>query len=225
MMTEKEIRKALDDIAEVRHSIRSSMKIMGSLLLDRSFALFSIIFGVLLALLLTGAHLIIIQYGNFASMPASFKWVIIASIVLFIGGSGIIKQVIIKRILLKKDRSLTFFSLFKYPEFFNIYFLVIYGTVIIAAAVCWLCVAEHNSWWIAFPAFALYFGFVVALFSVVAQLIEYRILSVIWTLSGLFVLFFMKDNQLLYLAAYALAIFVSYGVTSYLSRGNRITGE
>jgi hypothetical protein len=224
-MTDKEIKQALEDIAEIRHSIRNSMKIIGPLLLDRSFALFSVIFGVLLALLLSGAYCLSVQYGAFDSMPISLRWLFIALIGVLIVGSGILKQVIIKRILRKQDRSLTFYSLFKFPEFRNIYVLVIYGMVIIAAVVCQACIADHNSWWIAFPAFALYFSFVVALFGVVAQLLEYRILSIIWTISGLVVLFFMKDNQLLFLAAYVLVIFVSYGVTVFLARGNRITGE
>jgi len=224
-MTEKEIKQALDDIAEVRHSIRSSLKIMRPLLLDRSFALFSIIFGILLALLLTGTHFFSVQYGTFASMPVSLRWGITATILIVICGAGIIKQVIIKQILRKQDRSLTIFSLFKYRDFFNLYLLVIYGTVILAAVVCWLCLAGANSWWIAFPAFALFFGFIIAMFAVVAQLAEYRILSAISTISGLLVLFFMKDSQFLWLAAYVLALFVAYGVLIFFAPDNRITSE
>ena len=224
-MTEKEIKQALDDIAEVRHSIQSSLKIMRPLLLDRSFAFFSIIFGILLALLLTGAHFFSAQYGTFASMPTSLKWGITATIVLVIGGAGIIKQVIIKRILRKQDRSLTIFTLFKYPDFFNFYLLVIYGIVILAIALCWFCLTGTNSWWVIFPVCALFFGFIIALFAVAAQIAEYRILSAISTVSGFLVLFFMKDSQFLWLAAYVFVLFVSYGVMIFFARGNRITSE
>jgi len=224
-MTEKEIKQALDDIAEVRHSIRSSLKIMRPLLLDRSFALFSIIFGILLALLLTGAHYVSRLYGAFGSVPTPLRWGIIATILLVVVGAGIIKQVIIKRILRKKDRSLTIFSLFKYSDFFNLYLLAIYGFVILSIVLCWLCLAGTTGWWIAFPVFALYFGFIIALFAVAAQLAEYRILSAISTIAGLLVLFFMKDSQFLWLASYVLVICAAYGVMVIFARGNRITSE
>ena len=224
-MTEKEIKQALDDIAEVRHSVRSSIKFMRPLLLDRSFALFSIVFGILFAFLLAGVHFLFVKYGSFAAMPISLRWGITTAIVIVVGSTGIIKQVIIKQILRKQDRSLTFFSLFKYPDFFNLYLLVIYGTVILAVLVCWLCLSGANSWWIAFPAFALFFGFIIAMFAVMAQLAEYRLLSAISTISGFIVLFFMKDCQFLWLAAYVLVLFVAYGALIFFARGNRITSE
>lgn len=224
-MTEKEIRQALDDIADVRQSIRTNMKIMKPILLDRAFALFSLVFSVIIAGILVGMHVAVRAYGSLGDAPGAVRLFILATFVLVAVVGGFIKQRIISRSLKKQDRTLTVFDLFRFPEFRNLYGLAAYGALILAETICWFCVRGEADWWVILPAIALFIGFIIALFSLVYQVPEYRILSVISVAFGFIALVFMKGSELLWTAAYSFVFLAGYSLIVFLARDNRITRE
>ena len=221
-MTEKEIEMALVDIAEIRQSIQGKLKVIRPLFLDRAFAPFSLVFGIVIASLLVAVHLLYVSFDGFAGIPISAKIALSAVLTILLGVSGFLKQRIITRALRKQDRSLTIFSLFRLREFREFYTLSAYGFILIAAGASLVCVPGDASWWLLLPVYSMYIGFIFALMSLVFRLPEFRVLSVVSALFGFAALACMKYDHFLWLAAFAIILPGTYSLIVIFSRSNRI---
>lgn len=224
-MTEQEIERALKDIAEVRESLKSNLKIMRPIVMNRSFAVFALTFGLIIAAILAGLHFALLGCESRGIPPEQVKWVGATALFLTFIVSGLVKQRIIRKSLARQDRSLSILDLFRMKGFIDLYALLAYGTVILAGVLTLLCVRGTLGWWTVFPVCAVYFGFIIALLSIAYQVPEYRILSVISVTFGFAALALMERDELLWLAAYVFVFLASYGLLILLARGNGSSGE
>lgn len=222
-MNDSDIRKALDDIAELKKSVRGNLKIMRPVMLDRAFIPLCYIAAALLSVGFSTLHLLGLKYGSLALLPSVLKLVLAVTLVLAFVVSGLIKLRIIRRNFARQNRTLTYRELFKFPDFRNLYLLILYGILLVVIAVG-STAAQTGNWWMLLPVFSLYYAFIVALLALMLTIPEYLVQSLIGAAFGIASLFWMKDSQFLWLAAFCAIVLVSFGLVIQFAPGNRITG-
>ncbi len=219
-MTDSDIKKAMDDIREMKKTINGNLQVMRPILLDRAFTPFCYIAGIFFLALFASLHGLIGSSGSFAAIPAPVKagWIsfaVLGSIV-----AGIYKTMIVSRILKKQRRTLTIFDLFLAPEFREIYLLLLYG-IVIAMTGTGFAAAKIGDPWIFLPAIALLFSFYLAFFGYGFRVREYLILSVASFAVSVAMIFFMRGSELLWLGGYLGGISVLYGIMLQAAKDNR----
>lgn len=218
-MNDTEIRKALNDIAELKKNVKGSLKIMRPILLDKSFISFSYLCSFFSAIYFLALHFMYKVYGNFASVPIMLKYIFFGSIIVLLIPLTLIKTRIIKQNLARQKRSVSLFNLMTMREFRNLYLVILYGFFLFTAFVVQICMQTGN-WWLFLPASALGFAFMMALFGLTFQLTEYYILSAMFAIFGFIALFFMKDNYLLWLGAFGCVYPLSFGIVLQFTKGS-----
>jgi len=222
-MNDSEIRKALDDIAELKKSVRGNLKIIRPVMLDRAFIPLCYIAAALLSVGFSTVHFLGLRYGSLALLPSALKLVLAVALVLAFVASGLIKLRIIRRNFARQNRTLSYRELFKFPDFRNLYLLILYGLLLLLVAVG-SAAAHTGNWWTLLPAFSLYYAFIIALLALMLTIPEYLVQSLIGAAFGITSLLWMKDSQFLWLAAFCAIVLVSFGLVIQFARGNRIIG-
>ncbi len=218
-MNDEEIRKALDDIAELKKSVRGPLKIMRPILLDKAFISFSYFGAVFIAGVFIVLYFVIKAYGSFQGIPLYIKILLAAGLIALLVPFTVIKTRIIKHNLARQKRSLSIWNLLTIPEFRNFYLVLLYGVALFTITFGYMCVLTGD-WWLFIPASALSFSFAMALFALIFQVNEYYWLSALCAVFGLASLFFMKGDQLLWLAAFGAVFSGGFGAVLQAAKGS-----
>jgi hypothetical protein len=219
-MTDNEIRKALDDISEMKKSINGNLQLMRPILLDRTFIPFCYIAGIFFVGIFSSLHLLIAEAGSFASIEAPIKAAWIAFAILGAVVTSLFKTIIVTRILKKQRRSLTIFDLLFSQEFREIYLLLLYGIIIAIAGAAFVA-ARIGEPWVFMPVICALFSFYLAFLGYGFRVREYFILSFASLAVCVAMVFFMKGTELLWLGGYLGGISVVYGVMLQVAKDNR----
>lgn len=136
-MTDREIQQALDDIAELKKSVKGHMKLMTPILLDRHFIGLSVFGAFFFGLFFSAIGFLVQRAGSFAAVSVSAKVFLAAVFLLFTGLAGIWKTRIISCNLAKQRASLTFRDLFRDSEYSALFTLLYAGmfAVIVTGAI------------------------------------------------------------------------------------------
>ncbi len=221
-MTENDLVQAIEDIAELKKTIRGTLKTMRPILIDPVFVPFSLAAALLFSLLFLALHLVIARWGSFDAVPLGLRVGIPAAGVGVFALSGLMKLRIINRGLHRLGVGKTLRALFRDREFRGLYVLVEAGFLGVAA-VGWRLAAETGSWGLALPILALYMGFALSLFALTFGTAEYFAVGTVSAAFGLAALAFMRTAPLLWLSAYCAVLFVAYAAAITLA--NRKGGK
>ncbi len=208
-MTEQEIQQALDDIAELKKSVKGHMRFMTSILMDRKFIWFSIAAAVFSGFFFSAIGLMTVRFGSFNAIPGEIKIVLAGILVLFIGLSGVYKTRIISRNIARRNASFTYRDLFRDSEFTALFSLMYAGmfAVIVTGAVIG---SRLNDLWILLPFISLYYAFIIVLFAIVFLTPAYFITAGFSAAFGLAALLFMKSHHFFWLAAWMVILMLSF---------------
>jgi hypothetical protein len=224
-MYDSDIRKALDDIAELKQAVRGHLKIMRPILLDRAFIPFSYLGALFFACSFLGAQVLLSIFGSFTAVPVLLKAISGTILLLILIPFSVIKLRIIRRNLARQNNLLTFRALFGYRELRNLYLLIIYVLVLVLVVALYASFLTGN-WWILLTAFALFAGFLEALFAFIFFVPEYLVTSAICTAFGFISLFWMRNNYFLWLAVFSGLLLGTYGlVIQFSGRKKALSGQ
>jgi hypothetical protein len=219
-MTDREIQQALDDIAELKKSVKGHLRLITPILLDRQFIGLSVVGAIFFGLFFSAIGVLVLQAGSFASVTASAKVFLAAVFLLFTGLAGIWKTRIISCNLAKQRASLTFRDLFRDSEYSALFALLYAGmfAVIVTGAITG---TRTGDFWILLPLISLYYSFMIALFAIVFLTPEYFTMSAVSAVFGFASLVFMHSHQFFWLAAWSSSLMISFAVTIAVSTRKR----
>jgi len=219
-MTDREIQQALDDIAELKKSVKGHMKLMTPILLDRHFIGLSIFGALFFGLFFSAIGYLVLRSLSFAAVSTGAKVVLAAIFLLFTGLAGIAKTKIISGNLARQRASLTFRDLFRDSEYSALFALLYAGmfAVLVTGAATG---ARIGDFWILLPFLALYYSFAIALFAIVFLTREYFAMAAVSAAFGFASLAFMRSNQFFWLAAWSASLMITFAVTIAISTRKR----
>jgi hypothetical protein len=216
-MNDDEIRKALEDIAELKKSVRGNLRRIRPVFLDKGFFPFSVVSAIVFP-----AFFCVLQYaidaaGGFAAISEAHKAAFAGVFTILVIIAGVLKNRLITWSLARQTRRLTWYDLFVDRDFRKLYILTIFGIITVIGVglyIGW----RVSDWWILFPIMCLCYAFVIAQYGIAFCIDEFIPLAVLSFAFGISSLFLMHGHGLLWLAAYMFVLMAGYGAIVRFSK-------
>lgn len=216
-MNDDEIRKALEDIAELKKSVRGNLRRIRPVFLDKGFFAFSIVSAIVFP-----AFFCVLQYainaaGGFSSISEGHKAAFAGVLAILVIIAGVLKNRLLTRSLARQTRRLTWYDLFVDRDFRDLYILSIIGIITMIGVglyIGW----RLSDWWILLPLMALCYGFVIAQYGIAFCIAEFIPLAAFSFAFGIVALLAMRGNGLIWLSVYMFCLMAGYGAIVRFSK-------
>ncbi len=209
-MDSYEIETLRRDIDDLKRAVRRSNPFLHSILGFRSYAVLSIVFGLVILLYCLGLHILALGAGSPARIPDEWKlaaWVGMAAIIAF---GMVAKFIIVNRKAREVEDGATILSATK--AVYDSFWVQVNAPVFLFMIIASIFVVSINHAWFVESILAIGFSFLCVNFGSRAD--HKELLAIGWylLLSGLGSLFFIESAPFLWSAVVWSGSFLSYGV-------------
>ena len=208
-MDRTELDKVLQDIQELKRSVRKANPFLRDIMGLRAYAALSLPLGVILLADSLGTHFLIRAYGSFSSVPAILKALCLGVFGLIVVLGWAVKWVVLDRRARELREGANFLTVIKAMyggQWFNLSGPLLLGMIV---GSIFASVAGHP--WLTIAIVAILFGPFCATVAVVLDRFEYLYTGWYLTVTGLVALFFVEAAPLVWLAIVWSGTFLVFG--------------
>jgi hypothetical protein len=209
-MERHEIDKLLQDIQELKHSVRKANPFLRDIFGIRDYAIMSFPLGLVLLADCVAAHILSLRWGSFWAAPQPWPTIILGSFILFVVVGSAAKWIAVIRKARQAKRDATFVTVL--DAMFGGYWFNFSGPIGLCAIVCSVFVAWAGHPWLIISVLAIFLGPFCVSISKLLDREEYGYTGWYLIVAGLASLFFAESAPYIWMAIVWAGTFFVFGV-------------